>query len=285
MEYKVSDIMTKNPVKYTVPSSIPEVIHTLIKNNVTGIPIIDNNNKYQGVITRRDIFYNPDETQTALVMRKAKAINQNDSVENAAKELVKQGKRHLIAVNDDNEVTGILTPQNFLNIVNEKYGNTKVKNIIEYNSVCVWKNTPLSVALITMKLSQIFSFPVLDDNAKFIGLITDRDIFDKVKISHTSVLSESGIADDEDPWSWEGIRNVFTYIIEKSNIKVPDIKVKELMVPDPKVIYLESTINDAVKLMLQRNYNQLPVLSGHGEISGMLYDIEILKVFNDKNVQ
>ncbi len=285
MEYKVSDIMTRDPVKYTVPSSIPEVIHTLIKNNVTGIPIIDNNNKYQGVITRRDIFYNPDETQTALVMRKAKAINQNDSVENAAKELVKQGKRHLIVVNDDNEVTGILTPQNFLSIINEKYGNTKVKNIIEYNSVCIWKNTPLSVALITMKLSQVFSFPVLDDDAKFTGLITDRDIFDKVKISHTSVLSEAGIADDEDPWSWEGIRNVFTYIIEKSNIKVPDIKVKELMVPDPKVVYLESTIDDAVKLMLQRNYNQLPVLSGHGEIAGMLYDIEILKVFNDKNVQ
>jgi len=285
MEYKVSDIMTRDPVKYTVPSSIPEVIHTLIKNNVTGIPIIDNNNKYQGVITRRDIFYNPDETQTALVMRKAKAINQNDGVENAAKELVKQGKRHLIVINDDNEVTGILTPQNFLNIINERYGNRKVKNIIEYNSVCIWKDTPLAVALITMKLSQVFSFPVLDDDAKFIGLITDRDIFDKVKISHTSVLSEAGIADDEDPWSWEGIRNVFTYIIEKSNVRVPDIKVNELMVPDPKVIYLESTIEDAVKLMSQKNYNQLPVLSGHGEIAGMLYDIEILKIFNDKNVQ
>ena len=285
MKYKVSDIMTKNPVKYTVPSSIAEVIKILIKNNVTGIPIVDNQNKYQGVITRRDIFYNPDETQTALVMRKAKPINEGDSVETAANELVKQGKRHLIVTNDSNEVTGILTPQNFLNIISEEYRSLKVKDIIEYNSVCVWKDTPLSVALVMMKLSQVFSFPVLDDDGKFTGLITDRDIFNKVKMSHTSVLSEAGIADDEDPWSWEGIRNVFTYIIEKSNIKVPDIRVKELMVPDPKVIYLESTIEDAVKLMSQKNYNQLPILSGHGEIYGMIYDIEILKVFNDKHVQ
>ncbi len=285
MEYKVSDIMTKNPVKYNVPSSIAEVIKVLIKNNVTGIPVVDNYNKYQGVITRRDIFYNPDETQTALVMRKAKPINENDSVENAANELVKQGKRHLIVINDNKEVTGILTPQNFLNVAKEKYGNIKIKNIIEYNSVCIWENTPLSVALVMMKLSQIFSFPVLDENGKFIGLITDRDIFDKVKMSHTSVLSEAGIADDEDPWSWDGIRNVFTYIIEKSNIKIPNIKVNKLMVPNPNIIYLESTVEDAVKLMAKGNYNQLPILSGHGDIYGMLYDIEILKIFSDKNVQ
>ena len=47
MDYKVSDIMTKNPLCYTVPSSISEVIKILIKNNVTGIPIKNNQNKYQ----------------------------------------------------------------------------------------------------------------------------------------------------------------------------------------------------------------------------------------------
>ena len=50
MDYKVSDIMTKNPLCYTVPSSISEVIKILIKNNVTGIPIKNNQNKYQGII-------------------------------------------------------------------------------------------------------------------------------------------------------------------------------------------------------------------------------------------
>ncbi|MEM0139077.1 MAG: CBS domain-containing protein [Ferroplasma sp.] len=281
MTYQVSDIMTKNPLCYTVPSSIEEVINILIKNNITGVPITDSSGRYQGIVTRRDIFYNPLETQTALIMRKAPTVNENDSINFAAKQLYIQKKRHLAVVNDSNEVTGILTPQNFLPVIKEKYGSKKVKEVIEYISVPCWDKTPLSVVLLMMKLSQIFSFPVVDIEGKFTGLVTDRDLFDKVKMDRSTESIESGIADDEDPWSWDGIRNVFPYFIQKSNITVPNIPVKQLVVADPKVIYLESDLKDAVGLMQQKNYNQLPVLTGHGEIYGMLYDIEIMKIFND----
>ncbi|WP_337860202.1 CBS domain-containing protein [Ferroplasma sp.] len=281
MDYKVADIMTKNPLCYTVPSSISEIIKLLIKNNITGVPIKDNQNKYQGIITRRDIFYNPDETQTALVMRKAPTVNESDSINVAAKQLYAQKKRHIAVVNDNNEITGILTPQNFLNVIKEKYGRVKVKNVMEYSSVPCWEETPLSVVLLMMKLSQIYSFPVINKAGKFTGLVTDRDIFDKVRMYQTIESTQSGIADDEDPWSWDGIKNVFTYFIEKSNIKVPDISVKKLEVGHPQVIYLESDLEDAVNFMAEKNYNQLPVLTGHGDIYGMLYDIEIMKIFND----
>jgi CBS domain-containing protein len=281
MEYKVADIMTRDPLCYTVPSSISEVIKLLIKHNVTGVPVKDAQNKYQGIITRRDIFYNPDETQTALVMRKAPTVNESDSINIAAKQLYEQKKRHLAVVNDNNEVTGILTPQNFLNVIIEKYGKVKVKDVIEDISVPCWEETPLSVVLLMMKLSHIYSFPVVNRNGKFTGLVTDRDIFDKVKTYQTIESTQSGIADDEDPWSWDGIKNVFTYFIEKSNITVPDITVKKLEVNKPQVIYLESDLEDAAKLMAQKNYNQLPVLTGHGDIFGMLYDIEMMKIFKD----
>ena len=52
MDYKVADIMTRDPLCYTVPSSISEIIKILIKNNITGIPIKDNQNRYQGIIRR-----------------------------------------------------------------------------------------------------------------------------------------------------------------------------------------------------------------------------------------
>jgi CBS domain-containing protein len=281
MDYNVADIMTKDPLCYTVPSSISDIIQILIKHNITGIPVKDNENHYQGIITRRDIFYNPDETQTALVMRKAPTVKETDSINVAARQLYTQKKRHLVVVNDRNEVTGILTPQNFLNVIKEKYGKVKVKEVLEYSSVPVWEDTPLSVALLMMNLSEIYSFPVVNRACKFTGLVTDRDIFDKVKMYQTVESSQSGIADDEDPWSWDGIKNVFTYFIAKSNITVPDIPVKKLMVGTPQVIYLESDLEDAVKLMAQKNYNQLPVLTGHGDIYGMLYDIEIMKIFKD----
>ena len=45
-----------------------------------------------------------------------------------------------------------------------------------------------------MNLSQIYSFPVVNRGGKFTGLVTDRDIFDKVKMYQTIESSESGIA-------------------------------------------------------------------------------------------
>ncbi|AAT43700.1 CBS domain-containing protein [Picrophilus oshimae] len=279
MSTKVIDIMTHNPIKYSVPSTISDVVRVLIKNNVTGIPVVDSNNKYAGVITRRDIFFNPNETQTAIVMRRANTVYEDDDIEKAAMEIVKQNRRHLIVIDKNNEVTGILTPQNFLSVVRERYSDILVKEILSAPAFPIWDETPLNVIFSSMLISKTFSFPVLDRDGNFTGLVTDRDIFDKVKMSSVEMLSQAGIADDEDPWTWDGIRNVFTYIIEKSNVKIPNIPAREIMVKNPVVTYINARLGDAVKLMMQKNYNQLPVLDGHGNLAGMLYDIEILSVF------
>ncbi len=279
MANKVMDIMTHNPIKYSVPSVISDIVRVLIKNNVTGIPVVDSNNKYAGVITRRDIFFNPNETQTAIVMRKANTVYEDDDIEKAAIEIVRQNRRHLVVINKNNEVTGILTPQNFLSVIKERYSDVVVKDILSAPAFPIWDETPLNVIFSSMLISKTFSFPVLDRNGNFTGLVTDRDIFDKVKMSSVEMLSQAGIADDEDPWTWDGIRNVFTYIIEKSNVKIPNIPAKEIMVRNPVVTYVNAKLGDAVKLMMQKNYNQLPVLDGHGNLAGMLYDIEILSVF------
>ena len=74
MATTVSEIMTRSPVTSSVPGSISEVIKTLIKENITGLPVIDAKRKYVGMLSRRDIFDNPEETQTALVMRRANPV-------------------------------------------------------------------------------------------------------------------------------------------------------------------------------------------------------------------
>ena len=102
-----ADIMTRNPITYHVPSTVGEVIKILIKNNITGLPLVDQSGKYAGVISRRDIFENPDENQTAMVMRRAKAVTPDTTVEEAAREMIKQFRRHLAVVDDSGNVVGI----------------------------------------------------------------------------------------------------------------------------------------------------------------------------------
>ena len=274
-----ADIMTRNAITYHVPSTVGEVIKILIKNNITGLPLVDQSGKYAGVISRRDIFENPDENQTAMVMRRAKAVTPDTTVEEAAREMIKQFRRHLAVVDDSGNVVGILTPQNFLRLVKERFGKLKVKEIERSLAVPVWEESPLSVVSFIMRVSKAYACPVIDINGDFVGLVTDRDIFDNIDVRSKFQFSETGMADDEDPWSWEGIRNVVTYMIEKSNLELPHTPVKQFMIKNPVVANSTDTVEAAAKKMETGNYNQLPIVQGNGHLVGMLQDIQILSVF------
>jgi CBS domain-containing protein len=279
MKEKVSEIMTTQPITGTVPSPLNEIVKILIKNNLTGLPMKDVRNHYAGIISRRDIFANPVETQAALVMRNAKTVKEDDTIQYAAIEMLNQHRRHLTVVNEKNEITGILTPQNFLQVVKEKYGSIKVKDLLKTITIPIWGKTPISMLPTLMRLSGVYTYPVVNSAGEFLGLVTDRDLFDKIDLKSTTVLSEAGLGEDEDPWSWGGIRNVITYVIEKSNIQLPDIPVEKIMVKNPVVVSPNDRLETAVRNMLTGNYNQLPVLEDSKIIAGMLYDIEIMRVF------
>jgi CBS domain-containing protein len=279
MPGSAADIMTRNPITYHVPSTVGEVIKILIKNNITGLPLVDQSGKYAGVISRRDIFENPDENQTAMVMRRAKAVTPDTTVEEAAREMIKQFRRHLAVVDDSGNVVGILTPQNFLRLVRERFGKLKVKEIERSIAVPVWEESPLSVVSFIMRVSKAYACPVIDIDGDFVGLVTDRDIFDNIDVRSKFQFSETGMADDEDPWSWEGIRNVVTYMIEKSNLELPHTPVKQFMIKNPVVANSTDTVETAAKKMETGNYNQLPIVQGNGHLVGMLQDIQILSVF------
>ncbi|MCL4444210.1 MAG: CBS domain-containing protein [Candidatus Thermoplasmatota archaeon] len=279
MATTVSEIMTRSPVTSSVPGSISEVIKTLIKENITGLPVIDAKRKYVGMLSRRDIFDNPEETQTALVMRRANPVYETDPIEKAAMELVSQNRRHIAVINDSRDVVGILTPQNFLDILSREYGELPVKSIVRTTAMPVWDGTPLGAIYTMMRVSRIYSFPVINENGDFLGLITDRDIFDKVDLKQSAVLSQTGMAEDEDPWSWTGIRNVVTYILEKNKIQLPNIPASDVMIKTPAVAYVNDTIERVAKIMSTKNFNQLPLLDGSQKLVGMLYDIELLSVF------
>lgn len=280
MSVSVSTIMTKDPITQVVPSPVREIVRVLIKHNVTGIPLHNSQNKYVGIISRKDIFRNPAETQLAMIMRKPPSVHHTDSIESAGMQMLSQGRRHVAVVNDDEEIVGILTPQNFLPYISQNYGDMHVSRFTSTTVYPIWEETPLPVFFHIVQLTDLYAFPVIDREGKLVGIATDRDIFEHIDIETELVKSESGIADDEDPWSWSGIRNVFSYIIQRGGIKLPERPVKDITVTKPAFVVSGSTISKAIEVMLKGNYNQIPVLEGSGLLQSMLYDIDLLGVFS-----
>ncbi len=275
----VSSVMTKNPVVCVVPGNVESVVKTLTKRGLTGMPVVNADGKYAGVISRRDIFSNHEEAQTAMVMRSPLPVKDDEDVSLAAKQMVDQGKRHIAVVDANNKVVGIVTPQNLLRLALQKYGEKKISEVQYSKVIPIWEKTPLKVMFNVMNISSIFVYVVIDDNGKMIGLITDRDIFDKIKVRRDVVSSERGMDEDEDPWSWTGMRNFVQYAVQKNMVEIPSSPLSEVMVTDPKVTYRTSKLKDAIQVLLDGNFNQIPVLSANGKPSGMLYDLDIMKLF------
>ena len=275
----VSSVMTKNPVVCVVPGNVESVVKTLTKMGLTGMPVVNADGKYAGVISRRDIFSNHEEAQTAMVMRSPLPVKDDEDVSLAAKQMVDQEKRHIVVVDANNKVVGIVTPQNLLRLALQKYGEKKISEVQYSKVIPIWEKTPLKVMFNVMNISSIFVYVVIDDNGKMIGLITDRDIFDKIKVRRDVVSSERGMDEDEDPWSWTGMRNFVQYAVQKNMVEIPSSPLSEVMVTDPKVTYRTSKLKDAIQVLLDGNFNQIPVLSASGKPSGMLYDLDIMRLF------
>ena len=279
MSDPVSSIMTRNPIQHIVPSSINEIISLLIKNGITGIPLHDQNGKYVGMISRKDIFKNFQETQLAMIMRRAESAKETDSIEEAARILLRQGRRHMAVTDSEGRIAGVVTPQNFLPYIASHYGNMDISSFISRVVIPIWDETPLPLFFKITQISEIYSFPVVNKNGDLTGIVTDRDIFEKVKVETTLIKTESGMADDEDPWSWGGIRNVFSYMVRKGDINLPDIPVREISVKNPESVYENAKLSKVVEIMLRGNYNQVPVLDPTGKLKSMLFDMDLLGVF------
>lgn len=282
MEMSVRDIMTEKPIIFKVPGTLSDAVDALVRNNITGMPVTDSNGIFAGVISRRDIFNNPNETQAAMVMRNAKTVNPEDSIEFAAREMIRQRRRHIIVTDESNRVIGILTPQNFLGIMAQRFPNVEIKNIRLGITFPMWEKTPLSVAYYTMRYSGTFANPIIDIEGVFKGLITDRDLFDKIDIISNINRTNPGSDLDEDPWTWGGIRNMGSYFIERNQIKMPQETVESILIRDPVVAYSKETIGSIANKMSKGNFNHLPVLDGPGRLSGMLYDLDLMGVFDVK---
>ena len=122
-------------------------------------------------------------------------------------------------------------------------------------------------------------FVVIDTEGKMVGLVTDRDIFDKIELTRNSVSSEGRMDEDEDPWTWTGLKNFVQYAVQKNLVNIPDYTVNSVMIKEPKVSYKNEKLSSVISVMLKGNFNQIPIIEGDNKPFGMLYDLNIMRLF------
>jgi CBS domain-containing protein len=274
---KVREVMTENPIIAELPGTRTEVLKRLVKNNITGLPVVKSDDgSLAGFVTRQDIFAKPDEEQLALVMRRdVPSIGPNASVKDAARALVDNHLSHLPVV-EKGKLVGLVTPTDLLIVVEKDNPQIAVEEIVRSPCIPIYSGAPLSVALATFRGAKVYALPVLDDDAKLVGIITDRDIFNQTVVDSSVVMSDLGISDDEDNWTWEGLRNVMKLWYEVSRVDLPKLTVKDIMIRNPMTVFRKTLVGDAARIMRKNDFGQLPVRDSKDNLVAMVYDIDVL---------
>lgn len=118
--------------------------------------------------------------------------------------------------------------------------------------ITITEDTSLIKAIRLMKIHNIRRLPVLQDG-HLVGIVTDRDLKEASPSKATSLE------------------------VHELYYLLSELKVKDIMTPDPVVVHPEDTIEKAAVIMLEKKISGLPVMDEHNNLVGIITETDIFK--------
>ena len=279
---KVRDIMSKNVHTVEVPGHRNDALKVMKEYNVSGIPVVERKtDRFLGLVTRYDIYTRPAREQLAMLYRENVATAfPSESLTELVKRFI-QTEQYWLPVLENGKVVGIVTPTDLLKFIEEIGAERPVKDYLKHEAcVPVYQRTPIGVAFHILKIAGVPALPVLDDDSRLVGIISDLDI---VKLLSTSLRKKGDIATnvEDDSWSWEGIRD-FIQTYGRPGVTFPEQRVENVMVRNVKHIYMNSDVGSAARAMRLNDVGQLPVCDSSEILLGIIYNYNLLPVLLGK---
>ena len=274
---KVEDVMTKDVVFAEVPGSRDTALKIMKDRGVTSVPVVKNH-KLVGIITRGDIFRNPEEDQIALLMtRQPVFVSPNATINDAARILVENIIRRMPVV-DDSELVGFITVTDIVSAIADMDIGIPVEDYIIREIVAVWEMTPLDVVGEIMKLANADASPVLDSANRVVGIVTENALLKASKIEDTTEKADLSAGSDEDAWTWEAVRDTMSLYYGVSRVELPSVPVKDIMMAEYESIYHKTGISECARQMRRFDVELLPVVTADEKLEGIIKDSDLVKV-------
>lgn len=146
------------------------------------LAVLDDKDRYVGVITRRWIIRSRMDPATAKVktlMRTAPKVSPDFSISKAAKLMIESGIRQL-PVFEKNKLVGFVTDENIIHgAVTQEWGNTTIDRIMTRAPYTIESHRSVGAVLSLMREQGISHVPVID-GGKLAGIISTHDIIEHI---------------------------------------------------------------------------------------------------------
>ena len=274
---KVEEVMSEELIVGYVPGTVKDALKILAKHNVSGMPILKKDTKVVvGVLTRTDIFKNPEEDQIALIMSdNFHYVEKNQDIKEAAKLLYNHRIHGLPVINNRKHLIGIISPTDLLKNIKKNIS----ENISQYFTnlvVPIYQETPINIVMEIVNITHENALPILNDERKLCGIVTDGDLFKLSHIRESVSQTNLGMGGDEDAWTWEGIRDTVRLHYSTLEVSLPPVPVKEIMISNVVKAYKNTPVNEVAEKMLKNQISHIPVVDSNDRLLGMVTDIDLM---------
>ncbi len=153
--------------------------------------------------------------------------------------------------------------------------SVKVKELMTTDVIAFKPDDKIPHVAKTFRTKRISGAPVIDDQKKVVGVISEADIMK---------LTAAIPFPDIDPLNPFPVFSMSSYM--KKVKKIPDDidtifdgYVKDVMSKNPVTISPDDSISDAAQIMRKNDFNRIPVVDAGGKLVGLIAREDIIAVF------
>ncbi len=191
-------IMSKKAVSIRTTGSIRQAVNLMMKRGVGGVPVVDRKNRVWAIVTERDLIRVFSKKLTGrkigeTMSREVASVSPNTSLRVASRKMIREGFRRLPIV-ERKKLIGILTVKDIVRFfgTGEVYKHLKsgamrpvldtlVNRIGTRGLVTVAPDLDVEEAARLMTRTGVGALPVLDEEKRMVGIITERDLLKMIR--------------------------------------------------------------------------------------------------------
>jgi len=190
----VREIMEENVITLKENADIDEAIETFLTKNVGGVPIVNDDNQLISLITERDVIralldkIDDNEVIDDYITKKVIVATPGERLKDVARTMVRNGFRRLPVVSEG-RLVGIITSTDFIKLLGSDWAfnhmqtgnvreitNVRMEEIMKRDVITAKEGDKLKEVAEIMIANDIGALPVVDDDLKVVGIITEKDV-------------------------------------------------------------------------------------------------------------
>ena len=264
----IDNIAIEPPLKARPTMRIGEILGKMKELRLWAVPVVDDKDRVIGIISYRSILMRGAgrDTKVLTVMEPPYMITSGTPFLEAVAKIVTWKARAVPIVDDRRHLLAIITRENVLKFMveNNLVPPQRADEVMSTPPITIHEDESIARARWLMLKSGISRLPVVDDEDRLVGVISLRDIVERL---YTIKLTRRK--------GFEWIRS------EEEFLAAP---VKDFMSSPPIYVARNTSLYDVIRTLLEYKISGVPVTERE-KVVGVLSGLDIMKRYVEMHVE